>query len=206
MKRKNPRVLSLFEWAETLAVSIAAVILLISVVVRHSPVNGHSMFPTLLGTAVGAYDEYAAPDGKNDVLLISDLLYTPTAGDLVVTQSDYNMNEPLVKRVIAVGGQTLRIDFAKWEVYVDGKLLDETYVNREDFSMRSDNYVSVMNVCDRAEDGAYIIPDGYIFCMGDNRNHSSDSRFAGVGLIDERYVVGKVVLRIFPFDRIGTVS
>ena len=189
------------------AISICVVIVVMTLIVRHSPVNGHSMYPTLKGTAMNAADPYAAENGKNDILLISNLFYTPKSGVILVTQSDYDMNEPLVKRVIATGGQTLKIDFQAWCVAVDGKVLNESYVNYEDaISMRADDFETVMAGCEQTDDGAYIIPEGYIFCMGDNRNHSSDSRYAGVGLIDQRYVVGKVIFRIFPFDRIGVVK
>ncbi|MCI8332549.1 MAG: signal peptidase I [Clostridiales bacterium] len=198
---------SVFEWAETFVVSLCVVIVVMTLFVRHSPVNGHSMYPTLQGTAVNAADEFAAPKGQNDILLISNLFYTPKSGDIVVTQSNFDMSEPLVKRIIATAGQTLKIDFYTWEVWVDGELLSETYVNHEEGTwMREDGFVEVMSGCERTDDGGYVIPEGMIFCMGDNRNHSSDSRYIGVGLIDQRYVVGKVIFRIYPFNRIGLVK
>lgn len=205
--KKSGVIKEIFEWAEMLAVSVCIVLILMTTVVRHSPVTGHSMYPTLKGSAITAGDPYAAEAGKNDVLLISNFLYTPKTGDIVVTQAESHMENPLVKRVIAVGGQTLKIDFDTWEVYVDGEKLDESYVNREDGSMLGETeYLAHMNSCELSEDGSYIIPDGYIFCMGDNRNHSSDSRSVGIGLIDERLVVGNVLCRIYPFDRIGAVD
>ncbi len=205
--KKSGVIREIFEWAEMLAISVCIVLIVMTTIVRHSPVTGHSMYPTLKGSALSAGDEFAAEPGKNDVLLISDLFYTPKTGDIVVTQAKGHMENPLVKRVIAVGGQSLRIDFSTWEVWVDGEKLDETYIHREDGNMMGEmEYIFHMNSCDRLEDGSYVIPEGYIFCMGDNRNHSSDSRAAGIGLIDERLVVGNVLCRIFPFDRIGAVE
>ncbi len=204
---KSKVVKEIFEWAEMLAVSVCAVLILMTVVVRHSPVTGHSMYPTLIGAPASLPDPLAAPAGQNDVLLISDLFYTPKSGDIVVTQANGHMENPLVKRVIAAEGQSLRIDFETWSVYVDGEKLDEPYVNKVDYPMNKQNYDEFMaQSCKLNEDGSYIIPEGYIFCMGDNRNGSADSRLEAIGLIDKRLVVGKVLFRVFPFDRIGTVE
>ena len=98
--------------------------------------------------------------------------------------------EALVKRVIATEGQTVEIDFDRGRVYVDGELLDEPYIaeptrNQLDFK------------------GAQTVPEGCVFVMGDNRNASSDSRKAEIGMVDERLIVGKVLLRVFPLDSIG---
>ena len=204
---KSKVVKEIFEWAEMLAVSVCAVLILMTVVVRHSPVTGHSMYPTLIGAPASLPDSLAAPAGQNDVLLISDLFYTPKSGDIVVTQANGHMENPLVKRVIAAEGQSLRIDFETWSVYVDGEKLDEPYVNKVDYPMNKQNYDEFMaQSCKVNEDGSYTIPDGYVFCMGDNRNGSADSRMEAIGLIDERLVVGRVLFRVFPFDRIGTVE
>lgn len=204
---KSKVVKEIFEWAEMLAVSVCAVLILMTVVVRHSPVTGHSMYPTLIGAPASLPDPLAAPAGQNDVLLISDLFYTPKSGDIVVTQANGHMENPLVKRVIAAEGQSLRIDFETWSVYVDGEKLDEPYVNKVDYPMNKQNYDEFMaQSCKLNEDGSYIIPEGYVFCMGDNRNGSADSRLEAIGLIDERLVVGKVLFRVFPFDRIGAVK
>lgn len=96
----------------------------------------------------------------------------------------------MVKRVIATEGQTIEIDFDRGRVYVDGELLDEPYIaepthNQLDFQ------------------GPQTVPEGCVFVMGDNRNASSDSRRAQIGMVDERLIVGKVLLRVFPFDSIG---
>ncbi|MBQ8182505.1 MAG: signal peptidase I [Clostridia bacterium] len=108
-------------------------------------------------------------------------------GDIVVITQDTFFHAPLIKRVIATGGQTIDIDEMTGDVYVDGKLLDEPYT-RED-------YINNIGV----HDYPYTVPDGYLFCMGDNRNGSTDSRFSEVGVIDEREILGKAVIRIIPF-------
>ncbi|MFA6947977.1 MAG: signal peptidase I [Eubacteriales bacterium] len=180
---KNNALMSAFEWIEMFVFCFAAVLLIMTFIARHSPVVGSSMYPTLT---------------NGDILIVSDIGYTPEYGDIIVLQTPkLGYKEPLVKRVIATGGQTLDIDFDSWTVTVDGTELDQSYVNYEEgTSMLRSGYSFPMT-----------IPDGYIFVMGDNRNHSMDSRdSANVGIIDERFVLGKVIFRVFPFDKIGTVG
>lgn len=173
---------SVFEWIEIFVFSFTLVLIVMTFVIRHSPVIGSSMAHTL---------------AENDILLVSGVLYTPEQNDIIVFQSPgVGFDEPLVKRVIAVGGQTVDIDFASWTVTVDGKKLDESYVNFEEGTvMRSFDIAFPLTV-----------PEGYIFVMGDNRNHSLDSRNSMVGLVDERYVIGRVIYRLFPISKIGVPS
>ncbi len=109
-------------------------------------------------------------------------------GDIVVVTQDTYFHEPLIKRVIAKGGQTIDIDYATATVYVDGKALKEPYV-RENYMTEKLDY----------RDFPYTVPEGHLFCMGDNRNGSTDSRSSLVGPIDEREILGKAVVRIMPF-------
>ena len=109
-------------------------------------------------------------------------------GDIVVITQDTYFHEPLIKRVIAKGGQTVDIDYNTNTVYVDGKAIDEPYV-REPFMIEKGDY----------REFPYKVPEGHLFCMGDNRNGSSDSRTDYVGPIDERAILGKAVVRIMPF-------
>lgn len=109
-------------------------------------------------------------------------------GDIVVVTQDTYFHEPLIKRVIATGGQTIDIDYDLNKVYVDGVELVEPYV-REDFMVKKSDY----------REFPYTVPEGYLFCMGDNRNGSTDSRSHLVGPVDEREILGKAVLRILPF-------
>lgn len=213
----------LFELAETVSVSIAIVMVLLTLCVRHSPVNGSSMYPTILGRNTGIS---ASEMVGEDILLISDLLYTPKSGDIVVIQTptlyssaESSMNHPIVKRVIAVGGDTMTIDFENWYIEINGEVFENgrnsaDYVNYSPSPMTSGavsanpaifTRISGCTVTKEKEMVYTItIPEGYLFVMGDNRNNSSDSR--AIGLIDERWVIGRSIIRIYPFDRIGVVE
>ena len=172
---------SLFEWVETLTLYFAIAMAVLTLLFTHSPVVGSSMYPTL---------------EQGDILIIRKLGYTPKNGDIIVCQSEvYGMDKPLVKRVIATGGQTVEIDYKTWTVKVDGVTLDEDYIN-----YKPDVY---MNRSDYLPD-KFTVPDGKVFVMGDNRNDSWDSRLETVGLIDERNVLGKVSFRLLPLRKIGT--
>ncbi len=187
---RNKWAVSALEWLELFVVSLSAVLLVITFIIRHSPVNGLSMYDTL--------NADFAQDGKTaDILLVSDLFYTPERGDIIVVQSaKYGYDTPLVKRIIAKGGDTLDIDFDTWTVTVNGEVLDEDYVTHQaGVSMRS--YLNGFQY-------PLTIPEGYLFVMGDNRNGSTDSRDrVHIGLVDERLIVGHVLYRIYPFNRIG---
>ena len=172
---------SLFEWVETLTLYFAIAMAVLTLLFTHSPVVGSSMYPTL---------------EQGDILIIRKLGYTPKNGDIIVCQSEvYGMDKPLVKRVIATGGQTVEIDYKTWTVKVDGVTLDEDYINyKPDVYMNRSDYLPVK----------FTVPEGKVFVMGDNRNDSWDSRLETVGLIDERNVLGKVSFRLLPLRKIGT--
>lgn len=162
---------------DILVTSVAAVIIVFTFFIRVANVNGTSMTNTLQ---------------HGDGLIITNLFYTPKTGDIIVCQTDFfGKQEPIVKRVIATAGQTVRLDTTNWAVYVDGeKLNEDDYVNfRKGYEM---------NGWDYGEE--YVVPDGYVFCMGDNRNGSWDCRDARVGPVDERCITGKVVFRFSPFN------
>ena len=152
----------------------------------------------MLNTLIG---ENRITGKVGDKVIITNLGYEPKNGDIVVVsrnaentvESQQNSDEPIIKRVIAVGGQTVDIDFEKGIVYVDGKALKEDYI-----SSKTVNKYDVQF--------PVYVPEGYIFVLGDNRAASLDSRNSLIGengLIDTRYVLGHAIFRIFPFDRIG---
>ena len=165
-----------FEWIELFVLCFAAGLMLLLLFFRHSPVIGTSMYPTL---------------SEGDILIVSTFNYTPENGDIIVCQSEtYGLDTPLVKRVIATEGQTVTIDYESWTVTVDGVKLDEGYINKANVPMNPSNYLP----------NTFTVPENQIFVMGDNRNGSSDSRDERIGFIDERYVLGKVSMRLLPFS------
>lgn len=146
-------------------------------------VVGPSMYPTL-------------HDG--DLLLAWRLNYQPEAGDVVILHKETEaIQETIVKRVIAVGGQTVELDYEQNAVYVDGVRIEEDYINLEEADPM-EPHGDVLSI---------DVPEGSIFVMGDNRNHSTDSRFtAELGVVDERYVIGKALFIFFPFQHIGMLT
>ena len=143
--------------------------------------------------------DYTLADGE--LTLVRSLGYEPRQGDIVVlnkTTAEFlggENGEAIVKRVIAVGGQTVDIDYRSGTVYVDGIPLDEPYI-KEDMLIPYDPQM---------QDTHWEIPEGSIFVMGDNRNNSTDSRHAWLGPIDTRYVLGKVSFALFPLSKFGPV-
>lgn len=172
----------LLEWVEMFSFAVALVVIVFSFVCRFAVVKGPSMEKTL-------YD--------GEVLIVFDLFYEPKQGDIIVFQSPTILgNDPIVKRVIATEGQVIDIDFQNWVVTVDGVPLDESYVNNL--------LPEVMHGSD------YLFPQtvekGKIFVMGDNRNHSTDSRSMLIGQVDTRYVLGKLITRVLPLQKAGAVD
>ena len=171
--------LDLYFWLQALVAALVLLILVFTFVGRIIGVSGSSMVPTL-------------HDG--DMLLLQSIGYTPRQGDVVVLTKEFDAADgPIVKRVIATGGQHVVIDYAAGTVTVDGVALDEPYINEP---MERPMGESITDV---------VVPEGSIFVMGDNRNHSLDSRDSSVGMVDERRVMGEAVFRIYPFDKIGGV-
>lgn len=175
-KKKKTFFGEVYDWIETFCFALALMVVLFIFVFRYVTVDGNSMMNTL-------HDQ--------DKLIISNFNYTPQTGDIVVIYIE-GQNKPYIKRVIATEGQTVKIDFEKWEVYVDGELLEEDYVLRREGDM---HYAAFYN-------GEFTVPEGQVYVMGDNRNDSTDSRV--LGCLDEHNIIGRVIVRLAP--EFGTVD
>ena len=192
IERKDKVKADIYDWIEVFVSALAIVVIMLSFVLRIATVKGHSMERTL---------------SDSQVVVMSNMFYTPAQGDIIVIQQNGGYFEtPIVKRVIATGGQTLSIDFEKWEVKVDGNVIDESsYVYFGNTSMDVEEYYSVYDAY-LDTNGVMTVPEGYLFVMGDNRNESSDSRSIYVGFVRESEVLGKVIFRMFPINKIGAVK
>lgn len=179
----------LFEWLDMIIAAIVAVVIIFSLFFRIATIDGPSMNNTL---------------HHGDKIIISNFTYTPKQGDIVVISRNKNnsvnnanvSDAPIIKRVIAVEGQIVDIDFEKGTVSVDGVELKEDYVNTPT-NLKYDITFPV------------YVPEGCVFVLGDNRNNSIDSRSSSIGeegFIDTRYILGKAVFRLFPFNKIGGIE
>ena len=163
---------SLFEWTRALVGAVLGVVLFFVFVAQMITVQGPSMQNTL----------YAG----DKVLVLKSALCGVEAGDVVmIHQYNAQLSDTIIKRVIATGGQTVDIDFETGTVYVDGVALEEDYIAERTYSAEGLEF-------------PVTLEEGELFVMGDNRNHSTDSRSDMLGVIDERYVVGKAIFLIFP--------
>jgi signal peptidase I len=181
---KKPRKIDgRFDIVELFVFTLLAVMIVTSFFFRHSIVKGESMENTL-------------HDGEH--LIISDFLYTPERGDIIVCEDHTaEVSTPIVKRVIAIGGDRIKIT-ADGEVYVNGELIDESdYVYIDAYAKPHYRYTPL----------EMTVPKGELFVMGDHRNNSTDSRdLIKLGTISEDAVLGKVLLRFYPISKFGTVD
>jgi signal peptidase I len=163
----------LYEWVGALLVPVLAAVLLFTFVVRLVNVDGPSMRETL-------------QDGDKLLVLNSALCGGYDRGDIVIFQTpEFEDGQLIVKRVIATEGQTVDIDFISGTVYVDGQMLEEPYTREPTW-------------LDEGLEFPVTVPEGCVFVMGDNRNNSKDSRYAGLGPIDTRHIVGQAVVLALP--------
>ena len=169
----------IYDWIYCLSVALIICVVIFAFFIRLIDVRGTSMNPTL---------------NNNDKMLVSGLFYEPKVGDVVVFKKDeYDPERALVKRVIAVEGQVINMDFDRGIVYVDGVPLEEDYImepttNKIDFI------------------GPQTVPEGCVFVMGDNRNASTDSRKKEIGMVDTRLILGRAYAVIYPLSQVRTIK
>ena len=189
-ERKTVRGRDLYEWIQSLVGSVLVVVAVFTFGIRMLGVDGHSMLNTL--------------QHGDRLMVVNPIFYHDYKyGDIVILRKTGVFdNEPIVKRVIATGGQTVDIDFNEGVVYVDGEALEEDYIREPTYTAEGTEF-------------PLTVPEGSIFVMGDNRNGSSDSRDYRLGTVDTRYVIGKAAFLLFPgldydtekrnFSRIGVI-
>ena len=168
---------NLLEWYEALISAALVLVLIFSFFFRIIQVDGRSMVPTLT---------------HGDKLIVWAAGYTPQRGDVVIVDSYTSYGRPLVKRVIAKGGDTISIDYDAGTVEVNGELLQE-------------DYIAAPTHLGYDVEFPYTVPEGTVFVMGDNRNNSHDSRAEDVNAIPIENVLGKARCRIWPLDRGGSI-
>ena len=168
-----------FDTAGFIFMFLAVFFLILTFFVRQVNVDGPSMNDTLQ---------------DKDRLAVWTFMYEPQPKDIVIITHGANLDKMIIKRVIAVGGQKLDINYDKNEVSVDGVLLREDYIKGR--TVRPSMSVKKTNL---------VIPDGYVFVMGDNRENSTDSRSVLVDLVPVQNIIGKAFFRFTPFDKFGTL-
>lgn len=166
---------------ELFLVLLAAVVLagIFLVFFRASLVRGSSMEPTL-------------HDGDG-IFLRTAGYDSPQYGDIVAIRAKDREGKHLVKRIIAQGGDTVQIDFEAGMVFVNGQLLEEPYIS-EATHLAGDIPFPV------------TVPPGCYFVLGDNRNHSQDSRSAALGFVPLEDIEGKAVFRFSPLSDFGPIE
>lgn len=182
---------TILSYLHDLVFGLVIILLVFMLVFRGVVVSGPSMKDTFM-------------DGDYIILLSNVFYRNPKQGDIIVASKDsFRNGEPIIKRVIATEGQKVTIDFEAGIVYVDGKPLDEPYTK------------TPTNLYEGLVFEEYVVAEGCVFVMGDNRNDSKDSRSPEIGLIDCREIMGKALFLVLPgtdggfekrdFSRIGAL-
>ncbi len=166
----------IYEWVQAIVIAVVLALIVRNFLFTVVRVDGQSMEPTLQ---------------HNDRMIVWRLGYEPENGDIVIfNPPGYEKNVYWVKRVIATEGQSVKIDYDENSVYVDGEKLDEDYLGE---AMINQNTITELEV-----------PEGCVFVLGDNRNHSTDGRI--IGPVSTDHIVGEAVLRFWPFTKIDTFN
>ena len=179
MKQQEKKGRELYETVKALVGVVVAVTLVFTFALRVFNVSGGSMRHTLQ---------------NGDKLLVVN---RPLCGDIgqgdivILAKKSFRDGEPIVKRVIAAGGQTVDIDFSEGVVYVDGQALSEPYTREPTYQEEGLEFPVTLG-------------ENEVFVMGDNRNDSSDSRHSDIGCVDLRNIMGKAVALLIPGETAET--
>ncbi len=174
-KEKATAIESVYDFVEVAVFALVMVAVLFAFFIRIVGVDGTSMLDTLQ---------------HGDRLLLTKAFYTPERGDIIVVNRDNNT--PVIKRVIAVEGDRVRIDPLKACVVLNGEELnEESYIHYPTYPEGLNEEV--------------VIPEGCVFVLGDHRNNSHDSRKPDLRFISREDIVGKAVFRFYPLDTIGGI-
>ncbi|MBD5159303.1 MAG: signal peptidase I [Ruminococcus sp.] len=189
-EKQNKNFLADFiEIAESTFITVFVIIMIFTYILHPVNVVGTSMTNTLQdGDRIFMTTVYGSLSYGDIVVINNDMAYLLDEDNNIVEKNidGSGLKECIIKRVIATGGQTIEINSDTKEVIVDGKVLDEPYIKElTNNSGVSFNY-------------PITVPEGYYFCMGDNRNGSSDSRNSDIGLIKKSQIYGKAMLRYAP--------
>lgn len=166
-----------FEWIQAIVVAVVVAMTIRTFFFTLVNVDGASMEPTL---------------HDNDRLFVTRLAYTPEKGDIIIFRPDCDPDRPYVKRVIAMPGDTIDINEETGDVSVNGEIIDEPYIKERVRTFGNFSFPAV-------------VPENHVFVMGDNRNHSKDSRFQEVGMVSYDSIIGKATFRFWPFEDWGTL-
>ncbi|MBO7151917.1 MAG: signal peptidase I, partial [Clostridia bacterium] len=189
-ERKKKLISTIVSMVVVILLAFVTAILLKTYVIDTIPVGGDSMLPTLTGGVYHVDDNgKVVPVTKGDTLILNKVAKI-NCGDIVVFDVDWQ-SDPLVKRVIAVAGDTVLIN-NDGKVYVNGVPLEEDYIQGITYTTNGEAELSI------------TVPEGHIFCLGDNRENSHDSRSADIGAIPLENVRGKCFLIINPQGKMRT--
>ncbi|MCL1998758.1 MAG: signal peptidase I [Turicibacter sp.] len=175
---KNPIVKNLVEWLIAIIAAFILFLFIRTFIFRVADVNGHSMEPTL---------------SHGDFVILSRLGFVfgePRVGDIIAFPFRGNPSEYYIKRIMAVPGDV--VDFSDNQFIINGEIPTYVFAQIDLFSMGNRGF-------------PLTIGEDEFFVLGDNRNASKDSRYEEVGSIRERDMLGRVVIRFWPFNRFGRV-
>ena len=185
---KKSRVSNIFEWLDVVVASVVVVVIIFTFVFRMVAIDGDSMNNTLI---------------NGERVIITNMFYEPKRGDIVVISRNTENSsvvgtykQPIIKRVIAVEGDIVDIDFELGHVYVNNQLLEEKYIKEPTYRKGDVKF-------------PLVVKENCVFVLGDNRNNSADSRSSEMGdngQIDVKYILGHAVLRIFPLNKFGGID